>query len=416
MTIKALKTWLGAAAASLVGYSALVVAELPETRPFQTLHPDQGDLIAIEENRPQFGAVVAGRNDTALVGMPTFAGGGRVAVFNRPGRVWLRAGNLPCPNDPGGCHFVHSIVLRDNIAVVGAETFLAVFKRVDGKWRLTQKINSPDPTAIQFGTSQSVRYEYPFITAAAYHADAAPSALYVFEISAAGKLLNTTRLAASDGAPSDAFGITAYMALPRIVVSGAGAAYVFNRTSTGWVERQKLRLPGGDFGHSVAIDKGLILVGAPSNRRAGGQGFPFQRGGVVHAFEQQNGVWTLSDTLQPSIEEHSRYTEFGQNIVMFGERAAIGATDTAVDGIIAFEYERTPQGLKATSIARGGGDGGFGARLALFNNNLMLGSPVESDGSNIGHVKMFNLSSSPVHSLVSAASTVVGPEAREPRT
>ena len=222
--------------------------------------------------------------------------------------------------------------------------------------------------------------------------------MYVFEISAAGKLLNTTRLAASDGAPGDAFGITAYMALPRIVVSGAGAAYVFNRTSTGWVQRQKLRLPGGDFAHSVAIDDGLILVGAPSNRRAGGQGFPFQRGGVVHAFEQRNGVWALTATIQPSIDEHSRYTEFGQNIVMFGERAVIGATDTSVDdGIVAFEYERTAQGLKATSIARGGADGGFGARLALFNNNLMLGSPVESHDSNIGHVKMFNLSSLPVH-------------------
>ena len=374
------------------------LAKLPETRPFQTLHPEPADLIAMEENRPQFGAVVAGRNDTAFVGMPTFAGGGRVAVFNRPDRVWLRGGNLPCPSVGVGCRFVHSIVFRGNIAVVGALDIVLVFKRVDGRWRLTQQIHSPDQTAIQFGSAQSVRYEHPFITAVAYHADAGPSALYVFEISAAGKLLNTTRLAASDGAPGDAFGITAYMALPRIVVSGAGAAYVFNRTSTGWVQRQKLRLPGGDFAHSVAIDDGLILVGAPSNRRAGGEGFPFQRGGVVHAFKQQNGVWALTATIQPSSHEHSRYTEFGQNIVMFGERAVIGATDTSVDdGIVAFEYERTVQGLKATSIVRGGADGGFGARLALFNNNLMLGSPVESDGSNIGHVKMFNLSSLPVH-------------------
>jgi hypothetical protein len=75
----------------------------------------------------------------------------------------------------------------------------------------------------------------------------------------------------------------------------------------------------------------------------------------------------------------------------------IGATDTAADRIIAFEYERTAQGLKATSIALGGPDGGFGARFALFNNNLMLGVPVESHDSNIGHVKMFNLSSLPVH-------------------
>ncbi len=389
---------LGKLDSNLGGYvieKDTLVAELPKTRPFQTLHPVPGDLIAIEENRPQFGAVVAGRNDTALVGMPTFAGGGRVAVFNRPDRVWLRAGNLPCPGT--ACRFVHSIVLRGNIAVVGALDVVLVFKRVDGTWRLTQQINSPDPSAIQFGSAQSVRYEYPFITAVAYHSDAAPSALYVFEISSAGKLVNTTRLAASDGAPGDAFGITAYMALPRIVVSGGGAAYVFNRTSTGWVERQKLRLPGGDFGLTVAIDDGMILVGAPSNRRAGGSGFPFQRGGVVHAFEQQNGVWTLRATIQPSIDEHSRYTEFGQNIVMFGTRAVIGASDTTADRIIAFEYERTPQGLKATSIALGGPDGGFGARLALFNQNLMLGVPVESHGSNIGHVKMFNLSNLPVH-------------------
>jgi hypothetical protein len=207
------------------------LAGLPETRPFQTLHPEPADLIAMEENRPQFGAVVAGRNDTAFVGMPTFAGGGRVAVFNRPDRVWLRGENLPCPTDGVGCRFVHSIVFRGNIAVVGALDIVLVFKRVDGRWRLTQQINSPDPAAIQFGTPQSVRYEYPFITAVAYHADAGPSALYVFEISAAGKLLSTTRLAASDGAPGDAFGITAYMALPRIVVSGAGGTWHFPGSS-----------------------------------------------------------------------------------------------------------------------------------------------------------------------------------------
>jgi hypothetical protein len=393
---------LGKLDSNLGGYvierDTRVVAELPATRPFQTLHPEPADLIAIEENRPQFGAVVAGRNDTALVGMPTFSCCGRVAVFNRPDRVWLRAGNLPC-KDGGGCSFVHSIVLRGNIAVVGAQDVVLVFKRgTDGIWRFKQRIDPPEASsAIQFGTAQSVRYEHPFITAASYHADFAPSALYVFEISSAGKLLNTTRLAASDGAPGDGFGLTAYMALPRIVVSGGGAAYVFNRTSTGWVQRQKLRLPGGDFGFNVAIDDGMILVGAPSNRRAGGPALSFQRGGVVHAFEQQNGVWTLSATIQPSIDEYSRYTEFGQNIVMFGKRVVIGASETAVDGIIAFEYERTAQGLKATSIVRGGGDGGFGARFALFNNNLMLGVPTGLDGSNIGHVRIFNLSNTPVH-------------------
>ena len=82
---------------------------------------------------------------------------------------------------------------------------------------------------------------------------------------------------------------------------------------------------------------------------------------------------------------------------MFGPRVVIGASETAVDGIIAFEYERTAQGLKATSIVHGGGDGGFGARFALFNNNLLLGVPTGLDGSNIGHVRIFNLSSTPVH-------------------
>ena len=125
-------------------------------------------------------------------------------------------------------------------------TFLPVFKRVDGRWRLTQQIHSPDQAAIQFGTSQSVRYEFPFITAVAYHADAAPSALYVFEISAAGKLLNTTRLAASDGAPGDAFGITAYMALPRIVVK----APVPHSSST---ERARAGFSGKSYDYPAAI-------------------------------------------------------------------------------------------------------------------------------------------------------------------
>ncbi|HET9396908.1 MAG TPA: hypothetical protein VFO36_12705 [Nitrospiraceae bacterium] len=386
--MKSIKALLGTAVLGLAAYAAPSSAALPELRPVQTLHPRPAETLPLGEGRPLFGDAIAVRNDTALIALPVFSGEGRfgrIAIFKREDSgPWQRAGQLPCPADD--CVFANAITLRGNIAVVGASNVVLIFHRVDGVWRFTQRITSPDPDLLQFGTPESVTYDGGFVTAAGYDADERPGVLYVFQISSAGKLLRTFRLAPRDGFPGDGFGVTAAIAARTIVVGApdANAAYIFNWNGTTWFQRAKLS-GFGAFGDSVAIDQGQILVGAPTAPAVGGRG-------VVYLYERVNEVWTERQQFRPSSTDHPAFTEFGMKIVMFGTRAVATAFEgQGAEGqrMLAFVLDRTPTGLQARSFARS--PGFFVGGVALFHNTLMMGVPREAPDSQVGHVRVYNV-------------------------
>ncbi len=282
---KLLKRW--SVLASLSMLTPLAAAELP-------VHPLVQHLAPLEEEvywqgpatPPQdvyFGQAVAVRGSVALVGMPAvFAGVGRVAVFERNSAgKWVRTRHLGAADGAtNSLQFGRSITFRDNIAVVGASGAAYVFKRAsNGVWSKTQKLAPPSgDQVIDFAVS--VRYQDGYVAVGAYRQNA-PGAVYVFEISrTTGKLVRRTRISANDGHSGDAFGQDVSMALDTIVVgapsrrpraseprNGAGAAYVFRRSGTAWVQRQKIvpagLVPTEDFGTSVAINSSMIIVGAP---------------------------------------------------------------------------------------------------------------------------------------------------------
>ena len=85
-----------------------------------------------------------------------------------------------------------------------------------------------------------------------------------------------TKLTASDGAPGDQFGYPVRIDADIVVIGSyqdddqgpnSGAAYVFRRNGTGWIEEQKLTPSDGPSGHwfGVQID---IDGKRPSSTRA----------------------------------------------------------------------------------------------------------------------------------------------------
>src|SRR6185503_4893054 len=72
-------------------------------------------------------------------------------------------------------------------------------------------------------------------------------------------------------------------------VTGAGAAYVFTRTSAMWTQAAKLVAPSGmqmdEFGASVAISGDTVVVGA---RR---ESLGAQLNGAVHVYVRSGGMW-----------------------------------------------------------------------------------------------------------------------------
>ncbi|MEM7307489.1 MAG: FG-GAP repeat protein [Planctomycetota bacterium] len=100
-----------------------------------------------------------------------------------------------------------------------------------------------------------------------------------------------------------------------------GAAYVFERSGTAWVETARLETAaggGGDFlGDAVALQGDLAALGAPG--RDG-------KAGAVVLFERLGGVWQETVTLSASDAGPNRH--FGTSIALDGDRLLVGSTGT----------------------------------------------------------------------------------------
>jgi outer membrane protein assembly factor BamB len=151
----------------------------------------------------------------------------------------------------------------------------------------------------------------------------------------------------------------------------AGAAYVFDMTTGSLVH--KLRSPTVDplsyFGRSVAIDNGLILIGADSEDR---QGF---NSGAAHLFNLATGRHVR--TLQPS--DANTGAHFGQSVAMSGDIAIVGAPE--VDGLFGAAYlfnVRTGEELAKLSSTVSVSMDAFGYSVAIEGNTAAVGARYRS--------------------------------------
>lgn len=144
------------------------------------------------------------------------------------------------------------------------------------------------------------------------------------------------QLVASDGGVTDYFGSAVALSTDgNTVVIGAkfynrdtinvGAAYVFVRSGTTWIEQQKFVMPDEiwayEFGHSVDIsgDGQTILIGMPYRNG-------FERGtGDAFIFTRTGTVWTEQQMLTPS--DGASGDIFGISVALSadGNTALIGA-------------------------------------------------------------------------------------------
>jgi hypothetical protein len=181
------------------------------------------------------------------------------------------------------------------------------------------------------------------------------------------------------------------------VVVGGGlhnAAFVFKRKSDGtWVRTQKLvgadTSPVDSFGAAVAIDRNLIIVGAPSHDCYGGdngvicgEGSPdgSAAGGAAYGFVPVGGQYVQVFKLRPRSDESFNYGGFGYRIAMSDRHVVIDAIEQSFTGDpeifdlppgLAFTYARDGSTLTARGLASGYVQSDS---MALFNRWLMVGS------------------------------------------
>jgi hypothetical protein len=372
-------------------------AELPRHPVVLATGPGPAD-IEPEEVPPEMGAAVVIRNGQAFVGMPAWKNRGAVRLFTQTSSGWVTTATLTGSDTPRTGDFGRSLTMRDGILVVGAANAAYVFQRGGGVWKQVQKLTAPaaDNT---FSFADALRYEDGTLAVGASGTPDRSGAVYVFVRDGTGKFVRRAKLLPSDSRVGDEFGRDISMAGPVMVVGGS-AAYVFRRNSSGqWRQHQKLTSTDNralGFGAAVAIDRGMIIVGAPSADSTGDVSEP---SGAAYVFVPTGaGQWVETLKIQPRRDEIEQFKRFGQGIAMFDKHIAIlseGGTFEAGDvgnPVFAFSYIRSQWNITARGVAVAPGSTIHRKppSLALANNWILLGYPCSTESFCSGGAAVFD--------------------------
>jgi hypothetical protein len=390
-------------------------AELPRYQNVVTFHSTASDHEAeLGPGYPSFsgfGAAVAIRNAVAFIGIPDGFPTSRVAVYGLTATGWERTATLEVADAPvaGKNGFGRAIVFRDGLAVIASNTFLHVFKRINGTWTDIQKLAPPKSSSSASWDIGAMRLENGILVIGS-STSSSENLVYVYELAANGAFVRRATLRAPDSFATDRFGRDVAVAGNAVVVGEPlhSAAYVFRREVDGsWVAAQKLTAadasPVKSFGTAVAIDRHMIVVGAPDHEclesEVSGGGFcdPSGRGkggpngtgagGAAYGFVPVAGRYVQSFKLRPRVDEHANYFQFGRRIAMMGDNIVIDAAEQSSEGEfgigrpngLSFTYRR--DGSNVAARARGLTSGYVSSdSIGLANNWLLVGSTFDPDG------------------------------------
>ncbi len=211
-------------------------------------------------------------------------------------------------------------------------------------------------------------------------------------------------LVADDGDAGAFFGFSVALAGDTAVIGAqgdadngddSGAAYVFQRTGSGWGRQAKLTAAGGDagdqFGGSVAFSGDTALIGA---RRADGNG---DDSGAAYVFWRSEAGWSQQARLQA--DDGAAGAEFGYSVALCGDTAVIGAArddHSGEDSGSAYVFTRSGSGWsqQAKLVAADGAAGDvFGISVAISGDTVVIGADLDDDdGENSGAAYVFTRS------------------------
>lgn len=281
-------------------------------------------------------------------GYPAYAATGAVYVFRNIGGRWLFLQKLTASDgQPGdafggvamdGTRLAVSATIAWTGSVRGGAVYL--FERTNERYVEVQKLSSSRPLdQARFGRGLSFAGEWLLVGAnRELVGGVRTGAVYVFKRESDGVWRERARLAPPDSDNSKYFGEEVVLSGATALVSApwdsnqngrfAGAAYVYERDTSGWRFVQKLVPRSGrenDYAaDAIAMSGGHIILGAPGSLYATSPG-------VAYTFRLQGGRWVEGPALAAS--DWTQPNAFGLSVSLADSLLAIGAPSDTTRGL-----------------------------------------------------------------------------------
>ena len=285
--------------------------------------------------------------------------------------------------------FGQSIAIDGNTAVISSQGvnnytgIVHVYEYENNKWQKVATLKASDgKEGDYFGYSVDIQKDVIIVGSAFNNGNYYCSgAAYIFEKPNTGWVdtIETAKLIASDGGICDLFGQSVKIYNDQIVIGARGsmdrkgAVYVYERPENGWissVENAKLTTSDDlstDFGRSISINDSIIVVGGSTGS-----------GGAVYIFDKPNNGWQDSNekyTITPSEGDY-----IGKSVCLDKNYLIIGATNKVLSYKIpqdGWENLLDPVILTPSDTTRS-----YGYPVVINNNTIVVGAMGDDDNGN----------------------------------
>lgn len=295
----------------------------------------------------------------------------------------------------------YAVIGSGDSEFVRASGIVYILENTNSGWqtiaKLTQSNRSPNDS---FGKSVAIFGDN--VVVGAYREDDNgdnSGSAYIFEKPTSGwvDMTQTAKLTASDSESGDQFGRSVAVYGNNIVVGadfdddGIGSAYVFEKPTSDWVdmtETAKLTAIDGNvkgrFGRSVAFYDNKIVVGAILGND--------NKSGAAYVFEKPTSGWVdMTQTAKLTASDGEASDFFGGSTAISGDNIIIGAETNNINGA-AYVFEKPTSGwVDMTQTAKlissdGSTFDNFGHSVAIFDNDIVVGSYFHKDGLGSSYV------------------------------